>query len=315
MLKNIALVFSVICVLYAGLVTVLIQRKCSPGSPAMKRAGDLVRKGALAFLRKEYSFMSLIVLLLFLFIWLKVNRKTGYIYLLGVIVAAACGVVGIMILSIAAPRTANASRREDYLSLRRLSVASAGAIGFGVTGMALAAIILLYKGLAIMTVFDSISGFALGVSVLALFSRVGGRLYSRSLDLISSFACAAAGAMMFAPSAVDEAGVNAFFTDNMAAVFPLIFLGTGLIVSFLVTFTIRGTSPEETEKQMVRAIILTALVMSAAALFYSARWLKNFSYGMAGVCGIAAALSTAAIAAQPISLYDEHSKTPGKKLN
>ncbi|MFL2745932.1 MAG: sodium-translocating pyrophosphatase [Dehalococcoidia bacterium] len=186
-----AVVAGVVALLTAGLLFLRVQRN-KVENDVVNDIGDLIKEGAMAFLRREYTILSIFVLAIFviliLFIDLDVfgligesqgNINMSISYLVGAIGSALAGFIGMSTAVRGNTRTANAA--ESSLN-KALSVAfSTGAVmGFTVVGIGLIGVAVLYYLFESPTV---IAGFGFGASSIALFARVGGGIFTKAADV------------------------------------------------------------------------------------------------------------------------------------
>ena len=186
-----AVIAGVVALFTAGLLFLRVQRN-PVENDVVNDIGDLIKEGAMAFLRREYTILSIFVLTIFviliLFIDLDVfgligesqgNINMSISYLVGAIGSALAGFIGMSTAVRGNTRTANAA--ESSLN-KALSVAfSTGAVmGFVVVGIGLVGVAVLYYLFESPTV---IAGFGFGASSIALFARVGGGIFTKAADV------------------------------------------------------------------------------------------------------------------------------------
>lgn len=154
--------------------------KKDAGSDNMKEISGYIQEGALAFLRKEYSYLAVFIIVVAALIWIFLDIRTASAFVVGAIFSIVSGFVGMRVAVKANVRTAEAAK---YGIKDALSVAFSGGsvMGLCVVGLAL-------LGLGFFSiVFDLnpeyITGFGLGASSIALFARVGGGIYTKAADV------------------------------------------------------------------------------------------------------------------------------------
>ena len=137
------------------------------------------------FLRREYSFLLIFVLVLFVLIWVSdLGGGTAFAFLVGAVTSASAGYIGMIAATRANVRTTTAAQNNG--SDLALVVAFYGG---SVMGLTVAAMGLLGLGLLYMMYGTDphsahiIHGFGMGASSVALFSRVGGGIYTKSADV------------------------------------------------------------------------------------------------------------------------------------
>ncbi len=153
--------------------------------------GELIRKGAFTFLKREYRvlalFMTVVSLLIFLFfpspVWqgnVSENLFMVLAYVMGSTLSALAGWIGISIATIANVKAATAAK--DGLSPSFMAGFRGGAVmGMAVVGTSL-------MGTAILSLVfpqnhDIILAFSFGASSLALFAKAGGGIFTKTADI------------------------------------------------------------------------------------------------------------------------------------
>ena len=145
-----------------------------------RQIGLLIRRGATAFLKKEYTILSFFVLLIFLLLVLSpIGTKTGISFVLGAVFSALSGYLGMKVATIANSKTSSAAKKSIHSALV-LSFSSGTVMSFSVVCLGLFGISILYLLFKDPTI---IYGFGFGASLVALFSRVGGGIYTKAADV------------------------------------------------------------------------------------------------------------------------------------
>ncbi|MGI8774832.1 MAG: sodium-translocating pyrophosphatase [Actinomycetota bacterium] len=163
--------------------------KADPGNARMQELGAAIREGAMAFLRREYTYMSVFVLAMCILIFavLDYGRPWGAIaYLFGALFSSIAGFIGMRIATAANHRTAEAARTGPELALP-LAFRGGAVMGFTVAGLGLFGISMAYLvfkvWLDIDDAFQVVATFGLGGSSIALFARIGGGIYTKAADV------------------------------------------------------------------------------------------------------------------------------------
>ena len=177
------LVVPIICGILALIVTVFIGRgilKKDAGDKVMKEIADHIEEGALAFLKKEYVYLVVFIVIVFITISLFLNIQTAIAFLIGALFSILAGYIGMRIAVKANVRTAQAAKTGIKGALA-IAFSGGSVMGLCVVGLGL-------LGLGVLTiVFDLnaeyITGFGLGASSIALFARVGGGIYTKAADV------------------------------------------------------------------------------------------------------------------------------------
>jgi K(+)-stimulated pyrophosphate-energized sodium pump len=174
-----------------AIVLYLWIRRQPQGSDEMRRIADQIHTGAMAFLRREYLVVIPFLVAVGALLYRAIGERTGYAYVAGGLCSIIAGLAGMKAATRANVRTSEAARDSGQpLALRiafeggavmGLSVASLGLLGIGVIFSWLVPGIVTsdqWRGFA-----ETIAGFAMGASSVALFARVGGGIYTKAADV------------------------------------------------------------------------------------------------------------------------------------
>jgi len=174
------------------------MKKKSEGTDKMAQIASYVRKGAMAYLKQQYTvvaivFVCLIVLLSFLAFVLKVQNKwVPVAFLTGGFFSALSGYLGMKTATYASSRTANAAR-SSLNSALTIAFRSGAVMGLTVVGLALLDISLWFLILRhfypisnennLIIITTTMLTFGMGASTQALFARVGGGIFTKGADV------------------------------------------------------------------------------------------------------------------------------------
>ena len=157
-------------------------KKQSGGSGSVQKIGEQIHIGSIVFMKREYKMLSIFALVLLVLLYIFLGPASALCFLVGAVASATAGYIGMNTATIANVRTAQAAHTEG--SAAALTVAF---FGGSVMGLSVAALGLL--GLGGLYYFfgethsEALHGFAMGASVVALFSRVGGGIFTKSADV------------------------------------------------------------------------------------------------------------------------------------
>ncbi|MFH1030505.1 MAG: sodium-translocating pyrophosphatase [bacterium] len=179
-LTILSIVGAVIALAYAGYLAFGISKQ-EEGDEKMKEIALAIRKGAMAFLKKEYKILSIFVFVIaaaMLFVP-SLGWKAALLFVCGSLFSVAAGYVGMRIATIANVRTANACRTGQKQGLN-IAFSAGSVMGLTVVGLGV-------LGIAIFNwIFRDpqvIYAFGFGASFVALFARVGGGIYTKAADV------------------------------------------------------------------------------------------------------------------------------------
>ena len=161
-----------------------------PGTERMQRIAALIRAGAMAFLKVEYSVLVVfvVVMMALLAVFLPAHGPgTAIAFLVGASLSALAGWIGMRTATTAAVRTASAAR-VGLSGALRVAFSSGAVMGLTVVALGTAGITTMYwifGGLsgAGPAATEQLFGFSLGASSIALFARVGGGIFTKAADV------------------------------------------------------------------------------------------------------------------------------------
>jgi K(+)-stimulated pyrophosphate-energized sodium pump len=158
----------------------------SPGDDRMVFLMTEIQKGARAFLYKEYSWVAVFVVALAILLAIIIAPLAAISYLLGAVLSAGAGYVGMTVATMANARTAEAAKEGPGKALP-IAFRGGAVMGFTVAGLALLGLMFVYllfvEWLQVDKAFEIVTAFGLGASSIALFSRVGGGIYTKAADV------------------------------------------------------------------------------------------------------------------------------------
>jgi K(+)-stimulated pyrophosphate-energized sodium pump len=178
-----ALVCGAIGVIYA-LYTAAWVSKQDAGSQRMQDISSAVAEGAAAFLKREYTTVAMAgavitVLLFFLGIWTAIG------FVIGAVGSALAGYIGMMVSVRSNVRTAQTAYKGLASALNVAfkggSVTGIMVVGLGILG--LAGFFLIAKSAAGETAFHALVGLGFGCSLMSVFARIAGGIYTKAADV------------------------------------------------------------------------------------------------------------------------------------
>ncbi len=170
--------------LFAAGYTYKQVKKYPEGEGKVVEIGNQIHLGAMVFMKREYKMLSIFSSVLIVLLYIFLDWGTAFSFLLGALASGGAGYIGMNTATRANVRTTTAAHTKgaaDALtvaffggSIMGLSVAALGLLGLGV-------VYLMFSGDP--ETLHAIHGFAMGASVVALFSRVGGGIFTKSADI------------------------------------------------------------------------------------------------------------------------------------
>ncbi len=171
--------------------------KQAQGSDKMKRIAAFISEGAMAFIKAEYKILAIFVASVAIILAVTTGTETSHpLVALSFVAGAFCsglaGFIGLRIATKANVRTTHAARTSLNSALKIAfaggSVMGLSVVGLGILGLSI--LFILYAFIFGVDTFDSLSkvlsivtGFSFGASSIALFSRVGGGIFTKAADV------------------------------------------------------------------------------------------------------------------------------------
>jgi K(+)-stimulated pyrophosphate-energized sodium pump len=168
-------------------------RKQPAGNEVMRGIAEQIETGAMAFLRREYSVLAVFVLIVGALLWLAIGQWTALAFFFGALSSMTAGFIGMKAATKANVRTSEAARSSGQGLALRMAFSGGAVMGLAVASLGLFGIGIIYffaihqLGFPVQAEFvdfaETISGFAMGASSIALFARVGGGIYTKAADV------------------------------------------------------------------------------------------------------------------------------------
>ena len=95
----------------------------------MKEIAGYIREGAMAFLRREYKTMAIVIVVLFLLIGICINWITAVLYVFGALLSVLAGFFGMKVATLGNVRTANAARESGMNKALKIAFRSGAVMG------------------------------------------------------------------------------------------------------------------------------------------------------------------------------------------
>jgi K(+)-stimulated pyrophosphate-energized sodium pump len=180
-------------------------KKMSTGTELMGEIAAAIQEGSEAFINHEYKIIGAAAIVIAILLGVVIDWYVGVAFLIGTIMSASAGFIGMKIATLANVRVSNEARETRNLgktmkvALRGGSVMGLSVAGLGLLGLLIVYVVfgILFKqidhssmivvenwiGISFIPFTMSVTGYSLGCSVVALFDRVGGGIYTKAADM------------------------------------------------------------------------------------------------------------------------------------
>jgi K(+)-stimulated pyrophosphate-energized sodium pump len=180
-----AMACAVVGLIFAVLLIGKILR-LSPGNERMRQIAGAVEEGAKAYLNRQVVSISMIAFVLFVLLFFFKDHPTAIGFVIGATCSLAAGFIGMRIAVLANTRTTQAASTSRSAALR-VAFNGGAVTGLLVVGLALLAVGIFYFAAVRMIGLDkavhSLVGLALGASLISVFARLGGGIYTKAADV------------------------------------------------------------------------------------------------------------------------------------
>ncbi|PIX30971.1 sodium-translocating pyrophosphatase, partial [Candidatus Berkelbacteria bacterium CG_4_8_14_3_um_filter_33_6] len=167
-----------VSILYGvGLALQILRKDC--GSQKLQEIAQAIQVGANAYMKRQTQTLAIVAVIVFALIWWQISLISGIGFLLGAVLSALAGIAGMFI-------SVRTNLRVAHIASKGLPQAFALAFkGGSVTGLLVVGLALF--GISIFYYFTrdltSMIGFALGGSLISIFARLGGGIYTKAADV------------------------------------------------------------------------------------------------------------------------------------
>ena len=179
-------------------------KKLDEGTEKMSEIASAIRVGANAFINYEYKVLAIVIIIVAAIMAIVTTWQGAVALLIGAVMSGCAGFIGMKIATYANVRVSNtANNTRDIGKTVKVAFKGGSVMGLCVAGFALLGLFLVYVifGLGMKQVYQTtegaanligvktipftatLSGYALGCSIVAMFNRVGGGIYTKAADM------------------------------------------------------------------------------------------------------------------------------------
>lgn len=186
---TIAICSAILALVFSGIWIRRIYAQSS-GNARMQEIASAIQEGASAYLKRQYTTISMVGLILFILIGLALSWSTALSFALGAALSGLAGFMGMTVSVQSNVRTAEAARtglnEALDIAFRGGAVTGMLVVGLGLLGVAGYTTLLFNgadEGAAISDVIQPLVGFAFGGSLISIFARLGGGIFTKGADV------------------------------------------------------------------------------------------------------------------------------------
>src|SRR5947209_15020132 len=182
---QLSMLCAVIGLIFAFVLIAIVARSPA-GNERMRQISGAVLEGAKAYLNRQVVTISAIAVIIFILLFIFKDHPTAIGFVVGAFCSLSAGFIGMRIAVIANVRTTQAATSSSTRALR-MAFNGGAVTGLLVVGLALLAVSIFYTVADKMVGHDmairSLVGLALGASLISVFARLGGGIYTKAADV------------------------------------------------------------------------------------------------------------------------------------
>lgn len=279
-------------------------RRADPGDEGMVVLAGHIRSGALTFLRREYTIMAVVGLLIIPFLYYLRGIDVMTTFIIGALTSGFAGFLGLFIATKANVCTASAAKTSLNKAFT-LAFSSASVTGITVVSLGLLALTFTSTAFSDVRIWF---GLSFGASLVAFFARVGGGIFTKSADMAADYVgkveesipeddprnpaviadnvgdnvgdVAGMSADLFESylgCLVAAAAIGSFFIGDAGVQFPLVIAAVGLFASIMGSLTVRAKEAKDVGNALHLGLGVSNVIVIAASYFVSSFILGNLT--------------------------------------
>ncbi|MDW7728084.1 MAG: sodium-translocating pyrophosphatase [Candidatus Methanoperedens sp.] len=308
-----------ISIIFAGIFARNVLKN-DPGTEEMQKISGAIQEGAMAYLNRQYKTIAIVALVLGVVMFVaQLGSKTIIGFFAGAISSALAGYIGMNISVRANVRTANKAK-EGLRQAMDVAFKGGAVTGLAVVGLALlgtSGFFIIYG--ATPESVDLVIGFGFGASLISLFARVGGGIFTKAADVGADLVgkieagipeddprnagviadnvgdnvgdCAGMGADLFetyvvtALAAMLLGGLIITQFEN-AILYPLMLGSAAIGASIIAVFFVRIDDDDNIMKALYKGVAAASIISTAAFYFITDALMGNIQFFYSALIGI-----------------------------
>ncbi|NWF76369.1 MAG: sodium-translocating pyrophosphatase [Nitrospirae bacterium] len=302
-----ALLCGVASVVYALATTAWVMKQ-GTGNERMVFISNAVREGAQAFLRREYTTVAVVGVIILGILWVTLGFWTAAGFFLGAFGSAATGYIGMMVTVRSNVRTAQAAfgglNNALKLAFKGGSVTGLMVVGLGLLSIAGFYLIVRSAEAEVDKAFHALVGLGFGCSLMSVFARIAGGIYTKAADVGADLVgkveagipeddprnpaviadnvgdnvgdCAGMAADLYETYVVTLVAAmllakTVFGPDSPWILFPLLIGGISILASIIGTYFVRLGKSQYIMGALYKGLA-AAGILAAIAFYFASRW-------------------------------------------
>jgi len=308
---NEVIYFAIICgvasVIYALFTTAWVLKQPT-GTERMMFISNAVREGAQAFLRREYTTVAFVGVIILIILAITLGVWTAAGFFLGTFGSAAAGYIGMMVTVRSNVRTAQAAHgglnNALKLAFKGGSVTGLMVVGLGLLSISIFYLVVRSAEADIDKAFHALVGLGFGCSLMSVFARIAGGIYTKAADVGADLVgkveagipeddprnpaviadnvgdnvgdCAGMAADLYETYVVTVVAAmllakTVFGPDSPWILFPLIIGGISIIASIIGTFFVRLGKSQYIMGALYKGLAASG-ILAAIAFYFASQW-------------------------------------------